>query len=110
MKKAWAATAVLLLVSGCNYGSSDSASPAGVVGGWSTAEVSDDGVKAAANAAAAKLGSGRSKVKSIDSASYQVVAGTNYRIEVTLADGTRWQAVVWRKIDGSYEVTESRQI
>lgn len=40
-------------------------------------------------------------------AEQQVVAGMNYRLLVKLRDGSRWRVVVWRRLDGDYEVTET---
>jgi len=40
----------------------------------------------------------------------QVVAGTNYRMKLKLRDGSRWQAVVWHRLDGQYQVTETARL
>ena len=40
----------------------------------------------------------------------QVVAGTNYRLTLKLRDGSRWQATVWHKLDGTDQVTETTRL
>ena len=40
----------------------------------------------------------------------QVVAGTNYRLTLQLRDGSRWQATVWHKLDGTDQVTETTRL
>ncbi|HET9630261.1 MAG TPA: hypothetical protein VFP14_12345 [Novosphingobium sp.] len=40
----------------------------------------------------------------------QVVAGTNYRFTLKLRDGSRWQAVVWHRLDGTDQVTETTRL
>jgi hypothetical protein len=34
----------------------------------------------------------------------------NYHIVLQLTDRSRWRAQVWRKLDGSYELTQSARI
>ncbi|WP_052190973.1 cystatin domain-containing protein [Chitinibacter sp. ZOR0017] len=36
----------------------------------------------------------------------QVVAGLNYALRLRLSNGEEYQTVVWRKLDGSWEVTQ----
>lgn len=40
----------------------------------------------------------------------QVVAGTNYRFTLKLRDGSRWQATVWHRLDGTDQVTETTRL
>jgi len=40
----------------------------------------------------------------------QVVAGTNYRLTLKLRDGSRWQAVVWHKLDGTHQVAATTRL
>jgi hypothetical protein len=42
---------------------------------------------------------------SLDSVRQQVVAGINYRLDLTLSDSSRVRATVWKKLDGSFELT-----
>ena len=82
-----------------------------VPGGWSSAPVDDARVKLAAqNAVAAQsLREGRPlELKSIAGVERQVVAGINYRMRlVVIRDGAEAAAaaLVWGKLNGSYELT-----
>lgn len=51
----------------------------------------------------------RSRAKII-AAHRQVVAGTNYRLTLQLRDGSRWQTVVWHRLDKHYQVTETTRL
>lgn len=51
----------------------------------------------------------RSRAKII-AAHRQIVAGTNYRLVLQLRDGSRWQAVVWHRLDRQYQVTETNRL
>ena len=42
---------------------------------------------------------------SLDAVQQQVVAGINYRLDLTLSDGSKVRATVWKKLDGSFELT-----
>lgn len=87
-------------------GASDTSPPApAVAGGWSAADRASAEVAAAADYAAHMLNRGGATVASIDSASQQVVAGMNYRLDLTLSDGSRWRVTVWRKLDAGMEMT-----
>lgn len=57
----------------------------------------------------ARTGAARTHARVL-SAQRQVVAGTNYRLVLQLRDGSRWQAVVWHRLDGSLEVTEATRL
>jgi hypothetical protein len=81
-------------------------------GGWSAvARAADDpGVAAAAQAILVRLPAGHAALVGIDMALRQVVAGTNYRLILRLADGNRWSAVVWHKLDGSFDVSDPSRV
>jgi len=49
-----------------------------------------------------QLPAGHGAFAEVRSAQTQVVAGTNSRMVISLADGTIWEATVWHKLDGSY--------
>jgi hypothetical protein len=81
--------------------------PAQIPGGFSDRAKTDEHAIAAAkfavNAHDAKL-----QFKAIEKVESQVVAGTNYRITLTVIDkGTarRADVVVWRKLDRTHELT-----
>mgnify|MGYP000914863626 CR=1 FL=1 len=77
-----------------------------IAGGWS--EVvnadADSEVRAAAKAALQQIPVGKAKLRRVDKAERQVVAGTNIRLILHLSNGRRWEATVWHKLDGSFEV------
>jgi hypothetical protein len=80
-------------------------------GGSTAASTSDEKVKLAAQravAAHAKASGQPLTLVSIEDASRQVVAGVNYHLRLSVMKGDRPQfanAVVWGKLDGSYELT-----
>jgi hypothetical protein len=47
---------------------------------------------------------------SLDAVQQQVVAGLNYRLDLTLSDGSRVRATVWKKLDGTFALTETAPI
>jgi len=80
-------------------------------GGSTAASTSDEKVKLAAQravAAQAKASGQPLTLVSIEDASRQVVAGVNYHLRLSVMKGDRPQfanAVVWGKLDGTYELT-----
>ena len=91
---------------------SSPANPPALSGGWSLVAPSDSRVKGAAEYAV-KAQSVATKtaleLSNIQSAQQQVVAGMNYRLTLSvLKDGKAQsaQAVVWSKLDGSYQLTD----
>lgn len=81
-----------------------------VVGGWQAADPSGEGVQAAASYAAAHLPQPHGTLVEVTSAQTQVVAGTNLRMALRMADGTRWSVTVWHKLDGSFELTDAQPV
>jgi hypothetical protein len=81
-----------------------------VIGGWQPADPSGDGVQAAASYAAAHLPQQHGTLVEVVSVQTQVVAGTNLRMALRMADGTRWSVTVWHKLDGSFELTDAQQV
>jgi hypothetical protein len=77
-----------------------------IVGGWSPirALAADPEVRAAARAALTHLPH-HARLRRIESAERQVVAGMNYRVVLRLTSGQRWSATVWRKLDGTMLVS-----
>ena len=70
-----------------------------VLGGFNAASTSDARVQGAAAFLAGEVGG---ELASVDSASAQSTANTNYRLEITLADGARWSGQVTASRDGGY--------
>jgi hypothetical protein len=81
-----------------------------IVGGWQAADPASDQVQAAAQFAAANLPRGRAMLAEVISASTQVVAGTNVRMVLRMADGTRWSAIVWQRLDSTSALTEAKPL
>jgi hypothetical protein len=82
------------------------------VGGWQPIANpnSSADLRPVAKAVLAKIPRRKPRLAQVEEAQSQVVAGTNYRLRLRLKDGTRWSATVWRKLDGTYEVSEVRQV
>ena len=72
-----------------------------ITGGWSPipAPAADPEVRAAARDALTQMPH-HARLRRIESAERQVVAGMNYRLVLRLTNGQRWSATVWRKLDG----------
>lgn len=109
------ALAALALAAGCAACKPDQpAAPPGpesqVVGGYSPADPTEPAVLAAANFAAGAASKGTAELLSVDGAEKQVVAGMNYRLNLTLSDGSRWKATVYRALDNRMALTSSRQL
>jgi len=104
---------VLMLASAlasCAPKASEPAQTPLVVGGWQSADPSGEGVQAAARYAAAHLPQPHGALVEVTSAQTQAVAGTNLRLALRMADGTRWNVTVWHKLDGSFDVTDAQQM
>ena len=67
-------------------------------------------ILAAAKFAADAASKGTAELLSVDDAQKQVVAGMNYRLTMTLTDGSRWKATVWRRFDNTMELTAASQL
>ena len=78
-----------------------------VVGGWQVADPRIEDIQAAARYATGLLRAGNGGTAEVTSAETQVVAGTNIRMVLRLADGSHWKATVWRRLDGTFSLTEA---
>jgi hypothetical protein len=75
------------------------------LGGFRAMSTDDPAVQGAASFLAEQVGG---ELASVDSAQYQSTANTNYRIEITLADGARWGGQITRSRDsGDYSMMGS---
>ncbi len=81
-----------------------------IAGGWSIADPASERVQAAARFAVSQLPPGPGVLAEVLSAQTQVVAGTNLRMALRMADGTRWTTVVWHRLDGMYALTSAQQV
>jgi hypothetical protein len=77
-----------------------------VVGGWQVADPRNEDIQAAARYAAGMVRAGNGGTAEVTSAETQVVAGINIRMVLRLADGSHWKATVWRRLDGTFALTE----
>jgi hypothetical protein len=75
-----------------------------LAGGFSQAANTDAEVLKAAQFAV-KAHDAKLTLQSVNAAEQQVVAGINYKLKLTTSDGRKADAVVWRKLDGSHELT-----
>lgn len=73
-----------------------------LMGGWSVTEVTPQVIHAAEFALNASNLS--SKLDKVIAAQQQVVSGMNYNVIYQLVDGSRWQAQVYRALDGHEEL------
>lgn len=96
------AAGLCALISAC-AAAPPAASPP-IAGGWARAGVNEETQAVATFAAGQMTPAGLSVVK-IEAAETQVVAGLNYRLTLKLSDGSRHQVVVWRRLDGTFELT-----
>lgn len=81
-----------------------------IAGGWSELAPTDPDLRAVAKVVVPRLPRRHARLLRVEGGERQVVAGMNYRIVLQLKDRSRWRAQVWRKLDGSYEVTRTAQI
>jgi predicted neuraminidase len=80
-----------------------------IAGGFSQAATTDAEVLKAAQFAVKAHHAGLT-LQSVNAAEQQVVAGINYKLRLTTSDGRKADAVVWRKLDGSHELTSWQSI
>lgn len=103
------------VLSGCNAGSGSDTPAANapaqaeaprpvITGGWSAGAVSAE-ARAAAQFAVTAMNRPGVTLSSLDAVQQQVVAGINYRLDLTLSDSSRVRATVWKKLDGTFELT-----
>lgn len=82
-----------------------------IVGGWH--EVPSSQLQAQVGEAArfgvSRLPKPHGALQKIIGAETQVVAGTNYRMLVQLTGGAKWRLQVWKKLDGTMQLTASKR-
>ncbi|WP_353228337.1 hypothetical protein [Novosphingobium sp.] len=86
--------------------------PPPIVGGWQVVDHPDQDpeVRAAAQALVGQLPLRHHRLRAVETAQRQVVAGTNFRLVVRVAGHGRWSAVVWHRLDGTYAVADVLRI
>ena len=77
-----------------------------IAGGWSKGSPDDGAVQQAALFAAGQL-PGKARLAKVQRVQQQVVAGMNYRIELTLSDGSLWEVTIYRHFSGAMQLTNS---
>ncbi|QWK96741.1 hypothetical protein JV213_11720 [Plesiomonas shigelloides] len=104
MKKMLMVAALCVGLSGVSLSSYAAPAPAQkpLMGGWSAAEVTPQAKQAAEFAF--KASNVSSKLDKVIAVQQQVVSGMNYKVIYQLADGSRWQAQVYRALDGHEEL------
>lgn len=80
-----------------------------IAGGWSEGSPGDPTARAAAQFAARQVSPG-GRLASVQAVHQQVVAGMNYRIELTLSDRSRWAVTVYRHFSGTMELTQATKL
>jgi Cystatin domain len=81
-----------------------------VAGGYRNVAVTDPAVRGAAQFGVAQLRRARARLAGIDAAQQQVVAGMNYRIDVTLTDRSRWRLSIYRPLRGPMQARRAERI
>jgi hypothetical protein len=79
-----------------------------IAGAYAPIDVNGDAAWLAAKFAATQLGT--ATVEKVLSAQAQVVAGTNYRLEIKLNDGKIYGVVVYKGLDNTMKLVESKLI
>ncbi len=108
-----AALSALLFVSAvspCAAQGSTQASAPVMAGGYRAVETADPDVCAAARFAVRSLEGPRARLRSIEAAQQQVVAGVNYRLDLTTASGRRWRVTVYRPLSGRLQLTSRERL
>lgn len=102
MKKMLMVAALCAGLSGVSLSSYAAPAQKPLVGGWRAAEVTAQAEQAAEFAfKASNVSSSLDKVIAVQQ---QVVSGMNYKVSYQLADGSRWEAQVYRALDGHEEL------
>ncbi|WP_340479458.1 cystatin domain-containing protein [Vibrio anguillarum] len=73
-------------------------------GGWQATEITDE-AKEALKSALAQMES-NAQLKDIIDVRSQVVNGVNYAIEFEMDDGSIWNAIIYRSLEGDYSLTQ----
>lgn len=101
--------ALILAVASVSAADTSTNQPA-ICGGYSESAIDAEAKAAAVFAveAEAKTTGRRLRLVEVDKVERQVVAGLNYRLELTVEDGGKTihvQTVVWQKLDGTFSLT-----
>jgi hypothetical protein len=109
-KQAALSALLFVAVSPCAaHGSAQAPTPV-IVGGYRAVATSDPDVRAAAQFAVRSLEGSRGRLRSIEAAQQQVVAGVNHRLDLTTASGRRWRVTVYRPLRGRLQLTNRERL
>lgn len=103
----WLPIAAFAALAACSPKGAEPAPAPVIAGGWQVADPAGESIIGAARHVAGQLPPGHGALAEVVSAETQVVAGTNIRMVLRLADGARWKAVVWHRLDGTFALTEA---
>ncbi|WP_264424333.1 hypothetical protein [Novosphingobium sp. KCTC 2891] len=74
-----------------------------IAGGWNRVDPNSPDIREDALFA---IAAGNGRLAEVELAETQVVAGINVRMIVRLADGRRERVTVWRRLDGTRQLTD----
>lgn len=107
----WVVAACLLWAAPHSACAAASAQTPPMPGGYQPRDVADADVQEARAAIQEQLASMR--IEEVQAAYVQVVAGLNFKLicRVSGDDGpSTWQFVIWRRLDGTWRLTEARRL
>jgi hypothetical protein len=99
---------VMAAAPGVAHGSTQPPVP-GIAGGYQSTETNNPDVRAAARFAVASV-ERRARLRRVDAAQQQVVAGMNYRLDLTTSSGRRWRVTVYRPLRGRMQLTSRERL
>lgn len=81
-----------------------------VAGGWSKVGRDDPDLRPVARFVVPRLPRHHPRLLRIAGGERQVVAGTNWRVVLVLTDRSRWRALVWQRLDGTFELARVERL
>jgi len=111
LRKAWLAGALLALgLTACApHSPTETRIEPMIAGGWQSRSL-DAESQAATDFALRALNRPGASLKSVDAVEVQVVAGLNYKLTLSLRDGSRWLVVVYRDLQSNFNLTSASQL
>src|SRR4051794_2548799 len=105
----WALMLLAAAVPHVAHGSAQPPAPA-IAGSYRPADTANVDVRSAARFAVASIEGPRARLRSIDAAQEQVVAGMNYRLDLTTSSGRRWRVTVYHPLRGRMQLTSQERL
>ena len=110
MRHPLAAVLLLFSTAACAPAGTEPASDGrALAGGWSPAALTPE-IEEIAAWAIDQADVPGARLAGIENVERQVVAGTNYRMDLVLADGRRWRVQVYRRLDGTRTLTSAAEV